>query len=165
MPELQEGIPDKGKGTVPVLRLQDSQEAKVKRYKESKGRVMKMAEKEEKIPEDMNKQAEQLLMQFQFQNQQLENLVMQRQTMAFQKSELESALKEMETDGEFYKIVGPIMVKKEKESLKTELTDKKEEIELMLKTIEKNEKKIREMLEKNREKLQEILPALQHRHE
>lgn len=117
------------------------------------------------MSDDINKEAEQLLMQFQFQNQQLENLLVQKQSLAFQKIEIDNAMKEMETESEFYKIVGPIIVKKDKETLKAELMDKKDEIELMLKTIERNEKKIRDMVEKSREKLQQILPTLKQKGE
>lgn len=115
----------------------------------------------EKETRDMNKEAEQLLMQYQMQSQQLENVMSQKQALLFQKAEIEAALKETETGSELFKIVGPIIVKKSKEELKAELEDKLEELELMVKTVERNEKKLREMAEKSREKLQEMIPALQ----
>jgi prefoldin beta subunit len=114
---------------------------------------------------ELSKDAEQLLMQFQLQNQQLENLMVQKQTLMFQKNEVESAIKEFETGKEFYKIAGPIIVKKDKEDLKKELDDKLEEIDVMLSSVEKNEKKLRELVMKNRDKLQEMLPMLKEEHE
>lgn len=112
------------------------------------------------MAEEIGKEAEQLLMQFQIQNQQLENLLVQKQTLMFQKNEVENALKEFETGTEFYKIAGPILVKKDKETLKKEIEEKKEELDVMLSSVEKNEKKLREMVVKNRDKLQEMLPML-----
>lgn len=115
----------------------------------------------EKETMDMNKEAEQLLMQYQMQSQQLENILAQKQALIFQRAEIEAALKETETGTELFKIVGPIIVKKSKEELKAELEDKLEELELMVKTVERNEKKLKEMAEKSRDKLQEMIPALQ----
>ncbi len=119
----------------------------------------------EKSKEDANREAEQVLMQYQMQGQQLENVLAQKQALLFQKAEMESALKELETGTELFKIVGPIIVKKSKTELKAELEDKNEELELMVKQVERNEKKLREMAEKSRERLQELIPALQnHEH-
>ena len=58
--------------------------------------------------------------------------------------EIESALKELEKVNEAYKIVGNIMVLSEKNDLKTDLTSKKEIIELRIKTMEKQENQLRE---------------------
>ena len=115
----------------------------------------------EKSKEDVNREAEQVLMQYQMQGQQLENVLAQKQALLFQKAEMESALKEIETGSELFKIVGPIIVKKSKEELKADLEDKNEELELMIKQVERNEKKLREMAEKSRDRLQELIPALQ----
>ena len=110
---------------------------------------------------EINKQVEQLLMQFQIQNQQLENVIIQKQNYLAQKQDIEDAIKELENDGEVYKIVGPILIKSETEKLKGELEERKDDTNMKIKTMEKNEKKLREMVEISRAKLQEILPTLQ----
>jgi len=110
---------------------------------------------------EINKQVEQLLMQFQIQNQQLENVIIQKQNYLAQKQDIEDAIKELENDCEVYKIVGPILIKSETEKLKEELEERKDDTSMKIKTMEKNEKKLREMVEISRAKLQEILPTLQ----
>ena len=69
---------------------------------------------------------------------------MQKQQFQLQQVEIESALKELEKVNEAYKIVGNIMVLSEKNGLKTDLTSKKEIIELRIKTMEKQENQLRE---------------------
>jgi prefoldin beta subunit len=115
----------------------------------------------EKMNNESAREAEQVLMQYQMQGQQLENTMAQKQALVFQKAEIEAALKETETGSEIFKIVGPIIVKKSKEDIKIELEDKNEELDLMIKQVERNEKKLKEMVEKCKEKLQQMLPALQ----
>ncbi|MEM7826790.1 MAG: prefoldin subunit [Candidatus Aenigmatarchaeota archaeon] len=113
--------------------------------------------------EKISKNVEELLMRFQIQNQQLENLIVQKQNLIAKKTELDNAYKELNntSDQEVYKIAGPIIIKSDKEKLKTGLEQEREETELKLKMLEKNEKKLRESIEKSREELQQILPTLE----
>ncbi len=93
---------------------------------------------------DMSKQAEQKIEQLQMMEQNLRTFATQRQQFSSQLLEVDSALKEIETSEEAYKIVGGIMVATKKEDLKKDLQKKKEMLELRITTIEKQEEKIKE---------------------
>ncbi len=68
----------------------------------------------------------------------------QRQMIQTQILEIESALKELKTTDNSYKIIGNIMVKTDKVVLDKELNSKKEMLEIRVKSIEKQEKIIKE---------------------
>lgn len=68
----------------------------------------------------------------------------QRQMIQTQILEIESALKELETSENSYKIIGNIMVKSNKTDLNKELNSKKQMLEIRVKSIEKQEKLIKE---------------------
>ena len=76
--------------------------------------------------------------------QNLQQMLVQRQNFQTQIIEIESAISEMKNTDIQYKIVGSIMIKSDKESLQSELSKKKEILELRISTIKKQEDKIRE---------------------
>ena len=76
--------------------------------------------------------------------QNLQGFLMQKQQFQTQLIEIDSALKELETTKEAYKIIGNIMVSSNKEELKKDLQQKKETVELRIKSVEKQEKSLRE---------------------
>ena len=76
--------------------------------------------------------------------QSMQQLLLQKQQFQTQLVEINSALKELETTEKAYKIVGNIMVAANKEELKKDLTQKKEVVELRVKTIEKQETQMKE---------------------
>lgn len=67
--------------------------------------------------------------------------------------ETESALSELEKSKEAYKIVGNIMVSSTKAQLKKDLESKKEMLELRVKSLEKQEEKIKEKSSKLQEEV------------
>lgn len=72
--------------------------------------------------------------------QAIQNLLLQKQIFQLELAETENALGNLkDVKGEVYKIVGNLMFKAEKESLKKELEHKKELLELRMKSIEKQE--------------------------
>lgn len=73
-----------------------------------------------------------------------QNLLMQKQNFQMQLMEIESALKELEGVESAYRIVGNIMVEQQKDSLEKDLGMKKESAELRIKTLEKQEEKLRQ---------------------
>ena len=77
----------------------------------------------------------------------------QRQSFQNQMLEIGSALEELESSSESYKIVGTVMVKVEKLKLKKELEEKKEVVDIRIKSIEKQEKQIKEKSEKLRDEV------------
>ncbi len=109
------------------------------------------------MPEKQN--MEELLMQLQMQNQQLQAIMMQRQAMTIQGREIEAALEGIEkSQSDIFKSIGPILVKTSKEGIKKELTEEKEEIELKLAALDRQEKKIKDKVKEMQEKFQSLMP-------
>lgn len=102
-------------------------------------------------------QAQQLLLQLQTFQQQLQAVLMQKESLTIQKIEQEKALEELDKikQGEdVYKAVGPILIKSAKNTMQKELKEKNETIDLRLKSLEKQESKIKERAKETQDKLQ-----------
>ncbi|MFA5992180.1 MAG: prefoldin subunit beta [Candidatus Pacearchaeota archaeon] len=85
-------------------------------------------------------------------------LMMQKQTFQVEFNELETALAEVEkTKDDVFKVLGQVMIKADKNSLKTELKEKKDLLEIRLKSIEKQELSMREEVERLRGEIVEKL--------
>lgn len=93
----------------------------------------------------------QALRQIQEAEQSLQSLLQQKQAFLTQSAEVEEALKELQTTETAYQIVANIMIKKNPEELSKNLTEQKELIELRMKTIEKQENKIKEQIKEYQE--------------
>src|SRR3989344_3148867 len=105
-------------------------------------------------------EAQQLLVQMQTFQHQYQTINMQREALSMQKIESEKALEELKKakdKEDVFKIVGPVLVKSTKSELIKELGEKKETGELRLKSLEKQEERIREKLEEIQKKLEEYL--------
>jgi prefoldin beta subunit len=92
----------------------------------------------------MDKETEKKIGHLQLIEQNLQGILVQKQQFQTQLIEIDSALKELENTKEAFKIVGNIMVSSNKDDLKKDLEQKKETVELRIKTIEKQEKSLRE---------------------
>jgi len=101
----------------------------------------------------MEKEAEEGINQLQLFEQGLQNLLMQKQQFQLQLAEIDSALKELGTTKESYKIVGNIMVSAKKDELEKDLKEKKEVVELRIKSLEKQETQIKEKASKLQEEI------------
>ena len=103
---------------------------------------------------------EETIKQMEIQNQQLQSIALQKQALMIQDREVENALEELKKEGikEVFKSVGPILIKIEKQNVSKELTETREEIELKLKTVEKQEKRIRDKLKESQENFQNLVP-------
>ncbi|MDD5087023.1 MAG: prefoldin subunit beta [Candidatus Nanoarchaeia archaeon] len=95
----------------------------------------------------VSKETQQKIQQLQLMEQSMQQFLMQRQNFQSQLAEIDSALKELKKSKEAYKIIGNIMVLSDNEELEKELASKKETAELRIKTIEKQEQKLREKAE------------------
>jgi len=82
---------------------------------------------------------------------------MQRQQFQTQLAELESAIQELDDTKESYKIIGNIMVKTSRDSLKKELIKKKEMFDIRIKTLEKQEVKLKS---KSKELQEQVLSEM-----
>ncbi len=99
----------------------------------------------------MDKKTEEKVRELQLIEQNLNNLIFQKQTFQLELSEINSAVDELnKSNGEVYKIIGNIMIKSVKDKLKKEIGEKKEIINLRVKNIEKQEKALKERVEELR---------------
>ena len=85
--------------------------------------------------------------QLQLLQQNLQNILVQKQQFQRQLTEIDSALNETESAETTYKILGNIMVSTNKESLQKELKEKKDLLDLRLKNFEKQETALKEKTE------------------
>jgi prefoldin beta subunit len=82
--------------------------------------------------------------QLQLLQQNLQNLLVQKQQFQMKLNEIDSALSEIKDAENAYKIVGNVMVLRTKEDLTKELTEKKGTIELRVKSIETQEERLKQ---------------------
>lgn len=101
----------------------------------------------------LTKESEESVQQLQLIEQNLQNLVQQRQQFQSQLIEIESALKELKGTKNAYKIIGNIMVATEPDALNKDLDKKKETINLRISTIEKREKGLKDKAKDLQEKV------------
>ena len=92
----------------------------------------------------MNKELQEKIGKLQMFEQNMQNFLMQKQQFQGQLLEIDSAIKELKDAKVAYKIVGNIMVNSNKDELEKDLKEKKERIELRIKTLEKQEAQIKE---------------------
>lgn len=94
------------------------------------------------------------LQEMQMLEQNLQNILMQKQAFQMESAETESALSEIENAGdEVFKIIGQLMIRSDKSKIKDELRNKMKIIELRTKTIDKQEESLTSQLEKIRDEL------------
>lgn len=97
----------------------------------------------------MPKEVDNKVAQLQMLEQNIQNVLMQKQGFQAQLIEIENALEEISNaKGKVYKITGPIMVSLNPEDIKKELNSKKEITELRIKSIEKQEEQLKEKASK-----------------
>ena len=74
---------------------------------------------------------------------------MQKQSFQIELSETMTAIEEVtNSKGDVFKVIGQVMVKSNKDSLKKELSEKKDLLSLRMNAIEKQEAGIRENIER-----------------
>ncbi len=95
------------------------------------------------------------MQQLQLTQQNLENIMMQKQQIRSQLVELESALTELNTTDKAYKIIGKIMIASSKDDLIKDLEEKKEVAEVRLKNFNSQEEKLKKNLEEFQQKVME----------
>lgn len=82
--------------------------------------------------------------QIQFIEQNLQHLMVQKQSLQTQLIEYESALEELSEDAPAWKLIGNIMVKADAPTLRQEMEQKKKSAESRIQAFEQQEKKLRE---------------------
>ena len=110
----------------------------------------------------MQDELEKTLSDVQVMNQQLQAVLMQKQALTVQLREVELALEEVaKAASDVYRSVGPILVKSDKEKLTKELNETKEQIELHIKTLDKQEKSAKTGITSAQSKLQQLVKPAQ----
>lgn len=97
------------------------------------------------------------LAQLQLLQQNLQHLFLQRQQFQKQLVEIDSALGELETSPQAYKIIGNLMVASKKPDLEKELQEKKELLSLRIKNFEKQEQNLTQKIEEIQQKVLDAL--------
>ena len=105
--------------------------------------------------------------QVQHQLAQLQQVQQQAQALATQKAQVTSALNEaemaleelskLEDDAVIYKNVGQLLIKGERDSVATELTENKETMELRARTLERQEERIHKRFQQLQEQLRSAI--------
>jgi len=104
--------------------------------------------------------AQQLIVQLQTFQQQYQTMAIQKESLVIQKLELDKALDELAKAAdkeEVFKAVGPILIRSTKSALSGEMTEKKEMVETRLKSVDAQEKKLREKINEIQGRLQSML--------
>ena len=106
----------------------------------------------------MEKEIQEKVKELQVFEQNLQNLLMQKQAFQLELNETNSALEELEgSKDEVYKIVGNVMIKSKKEILVKELKERLGILDLRVRNIEKQEQLIRKKAESIRESVMKKL--------
>ena len=91
----------------------------------------------------MDENMQEKIGQVQLIQQNLENFSNQRQQFQMQETEIETALLEISSSGQNYKIIGNIMVLADRDKLRKDLEEKKEMLTIRISSIEKQEEKLK----------------------
>jgi len=113
-----------------------------------------MTDKENKkshFPEKMPK--ERKIQEIQILEQNLHNLLLQKQAFQMEISETQAAKKEIKNSEDVFKVIGQLMIKAEKEKVKEELLNKEKLLDLRIKSIEKQETSLEEKLDSLRKEV------------
>jgi len=105
------------------------------------------------MAESIPPQVQNQLVRFQEMQEQYKAILVRKQQFEIDSKEVDRALQESKAladDATIYKSVGVLLFKTDKTKIVTELTDKKEELDLRLKTVEKQEQRLKVALEELR---------------
>jgi len=107
----------------------------------------------------LSPEAQQLLIELQTFQQQTQTVLLQKESLSIQNMEIDKALEELKKTehDDVYKVVGPILIKSTKKELDKELSEKKETIDIRIKSLQKQEVRLKEKLKETQEKLEDII--------
>ena len=108
----------------------------------------------------LSPQLKQEILQIQQLQQQAQVMVQQRLQMELQLKETEKAVEELsklKDTSEIYKNIGTLLIKSKKKEVSEELVEKKETLELRIKTFKKQEERIEGKLKEMQTKIQDAL--------
>ncbi len=108
---------------------------------------------------EFDEETKKMIMEFQISQQQMQSLMMQKESMKVQEIEIDRALEELNGTKEekAYKIIGGVMISKPVADLKKDLGETKEAVGIRLRSMENTEEKIKNKLNELQEKLKEVI--------
>ena len=109
--------------------------------------------------QEMTDETKQMILEFQAYQQQLQSVVMQKESLKLQDLEIDKALEELQNSNQktAFKMTGVVMVSKPVEEIATDLKETKEAIMIRVKSIEKTEGRITDKLKDLQGKLKEAV--------
>src|SRR3989338_5568809 len=109
---------------------------------------------------DIDEQTGKKIQELQILEQNIQNLLMQKQSFQIELAEVSNALSDLKKSGdEVYKILGGLMVRSDKASLAAELEEKKKISELRIASIEKQERILDEKAEIFKKEINDFILA------
>lgn len=109
------------------------------------------------MSKELTKEAEKKIADIQLIEQNMQNSLMQKQRFQSELLEVENALGEIESSEETYKIVGNIMISAKKDDLKKELDSKKNVLNIRIKSLEKEESRLKDKTNSLQKEVMEII--------
>ena len=107
---------------------------------------------------ELNKETEIKIQEIQILEQNLHNLLMQKQAFQFELNETLNAIQEVSnTNDEIYKTVGSVIIKSDKKKVIKDLEDKKKVAELRISSVEKQEDIIESKLGELRQETKKLM--------
>jgi len=102
----------------------------------------------------IDQETQEKIQQLQIFEQNLQNFLLQKQAFHMELSETENSLKEIEnTKDDVYKLVGQVMIKASRQELEKDFKQKIDLLNLRMKSIDKQENRLKEEIEKLREEV------------
>jgi prefoldin beta subunit len=106
---------------------------------------------------ELSKDAQDLLMKVQSENQQLQAIMAQRQNIEMQEVEIKDALNEIKDKTEIYKEVAGLLIKADKKKIQDELEESMEFIKIKRKQFNEQEALLKKGLEDDQRKLMAMI--------
>ena len=100
-----------------------------------------------------DKDKERKIQEIQIFEQNIHNLLLQKQAFQMEISETRAAKKEIENSKDVFKIIGQLMIGADKKKVKEELLNKEKLLDLRIKSIEKQEKSLAEKMDSLRKEV------------
>ena len=98
------------------------------------------------------------IQELQIMEQNIQNILLQKQAFQMEASETEAALEEIKKSGDkVFKVIGQLMIQADKASIQKELEEKKKIIDVRLKSLEKQEATFSEKIEELREEFMKAM--------
>ncbi|MEK6945871.1 MAG: prefoldin subunit beta [Nanoarchaeota archaeon] len=99
-------------------------------------------------------ESEKNMQEMQMIEQNLQNILLQKQAFQMELSETKAAFSEIQNSGdEVFKIIGQLMIKTDKKKINEELESKEKLLDLRLKSLDKQEASLSDRLEKLRDEI------------